>query len=248
MIWIIAGTSEGREIIERINDLDSYIATVATDGGREFIDSDKVVIGRMNYEEMKAFSIENNISLIVDLTHPYAKIVSENAKELAKDMEIKYIRYIRKKTNKITNAIYLKSYDQCYEYLSKIKGTVFFTTGSKNIGDFEKIRGDNRFIYRILPVLESIKQCSDYNISMKDIIAVLGPFSFEYNKIMFKEYNADYVVMKDSGIKGGTIEKIKACEGLNIIPIIIGRQEENGIHTLDEIEKTIREEIKRNSR
>ncbi len=245
MIWIIAGTSEGREIINRINDIDSYIATIATDGGREFIDSQKVIVGRMNYEEMKDFSIKHNISLIVDLTHPYAKIVSENAKKLAKEMEIKYIRYVREVTECFSNSIYLNSYEECYSYLSKIKGTVFFTTGSKNIGDFEKIKRDNRFIYRILPAMDSIKQCIDYHISMKDIVAVLGPFSLEYNKIMFKEYNSDYVVMKDSGIKGGTMEKIRACEELGITPVIIGRADEKGIHNLDEIEKKIRQEIGR---
>lgn len=243
MIWIIAGTSEGREIVDRIKDIDSYIVTVATDEGREFISSNKLVVGRMSYDEMKDFSIKNNISLIVDLTHPYAKIVSSNATRLAKEQNIKYIRYIRERTRKTVNSIYFKSYEETYEYLSKIKATVFFTTGSKNISDFEKVRGDNRFIYRILPALESIKKCSENGVIMKDIVAILGPFSIEYNKIMFSEYGAKYVVMKDSGTKGGTLEKIRACEELAITPIVISRQDEKGINSLDEIEKIIRKEI-----
>lgn len=243
MIWIIAGTSEAREIIDKIRDLDSYIATVATEEGREFITSDNLIVGRMNYDEMKDFTVANNISLIVDITHPYAKVVSNNAKKLAKKLKIKYIRYVREKTSKSLNAIYLNSYEESYEYLSKVKGTVFFTTGSKNIPDFKKIKGSNRFIYRVLPALESIKICSDYGIAIKDIVATLGPFSKEYNKTMFKEYKADYVVMKDSGVKGGTIEKIRACEELGIIPIIIGREEEEGISNLDEVEAIIRKEI-----
>lgn len=243
MIWIIAGTSEGREIIDRIKDLNSYIVTVATDQGKEFISSDKLVVGRMDYNEMKNFSIKNNISLIVDMTHPYAKIVSSNAKKLAKEEEIKYIRYVREKTKETSNGIYLNNYKEAYEYLSRIKGTVFFTTGSKNIGEFEKVRGNNRFIYRVLPALESIRICNNYNISIKDIIAILGPFSSEYNKIMFHEYSADYVIMKDSGVKGGTAEKIRACEELKIFPIIIGREMEKGISSLDEIEAIMRKEI-----
>lgn len=243
MIWIIGGTSEGREIIERIKDLDSYIATVATVEGKEFISSDKLVVGRMDYDKMRSFSRENNISLIVDLTHPYAKLVSNNAKKLAKEENIKYIRYIRERIIKRSNGIYLSNYEEAYEYLSNISGTVFFTTGSKNIGEFEKVRGNNRFIYRILPALESIKICKDNNISIKDIVAILGPFSKEYNKIMFHESHADYVIMKDSGVKGGTVDKIKACEELQISPIIIGREEEKGIHSLDEIEAIIRKNI-----
>lgn len=243
MIWIIAGTSEARELISRIKDLDDYIATIATDGGKEFLNSEKVKIGRMNYEQMVDFCKENNISLIVDLTHPYAKIVSKNAKKVEKQLNIKYIRYVRDKVDTTSNNIYLNNYEEAYEYLSNIEGTVFFTTGSKNIGDFEKVRGNNRFIYRILPTVDSIAECKKYDISMKDIVAVLGTFSTEYNKAMFEEYNADYVIMKDSGEKGGTMEKINACEELGITPIIIGREEEKGIKDLDLLEKIIREYI-----
>lgn len=242
MIWIIAGTSEAREIINRTSDLESFIATIATDEGRDFISSDKVVVGRMNYDEMKDFSIKNNISLIVDLTHPYAKIVSSNAKDLAKKLNIKYIRYIREKTEETSSSVILASYEDTYNFLENIKGTVFFTTGSKNIGDFEKVRGNNRFIYRILPVIDSIEKCNSYSVDMRDIVAVLGPFSIDYNRIMFKEYKADFVVMKDSGTRGGTIEKIKACEELGIIAIIIGRENEKGINNLNEIEAIIRNE------
>lgn len=240
MIWIIGGTSESRELVHRIKDLENYIVTSATDSEREFIDFSKLIVGRMDYNKMINFVDENHISLIVDLSHPYAKIVTQNAKKVAKDKDIKYIRYTRDKVVLKSKGIYLNSYEDCYDYISHIKGTVFFTTGSKNIGDFEKLRGDNRFIYRILPAIESIEQCKKHNIGLKDIVAVLGPFSKEYNKIMFKEYNVDYVVMKDSGHEGGTIEKLRACEDLGIIPIIIGREDEEGLNDLDLIEEKIR--------
>ena len=245
MIWIIGGTSEFREIIDRIKDLDNYIATIATDGGKEFVNCEKLIVGRMDYYEMKEFVEKNKISLIVDLSHPYAKIVSENARKISKDKNIDYIRYVRNKVDLKSKAIYVNSYEDCYKYISNISGTIFFTTGSKNIGDFEKVRGNNRFIYRILPAIESIEECRKHGIQLKDIVAVLGPFSKEYNKIMFKEYKADYVVTKDSGKQGGTIEKLEACEELGIVPIIIGREYEKGINDIDLIEKRIREEDKK---
>lgn len=199
------------------------------------------MVGRMDYKEMKEFVEEYKISLIVDLSHPYAEIVSKNARKVAEDQNIEYIRYVRKKIDSTSKTIYVNSYEECYKYISNISGTVFFTTGSKNIGDFEKVRGSNRFIYRILPALESIEECRKYNVQLRDIVAVLGPFSKEYNKIMLKEYRADYLVTKDSGKQGGTMEKLEACEELGIIPIIIGREDEEGIDDLKQIEKRIRE-------
>ncbi|MFA7411251.1 MAG: precorrin-6A/cobalt-precorrin-6A reductase, partial [Tissierellaceae bacterium] len=149
MIWIIGGTSEGREIVDKIRDLEDYLVTIATDEGKEFLNSERVFIGRMDYDAMMRFGKANSVKLIVDLSHPYAKIVSENARTVARNLKIKYIRYVRENTEFTPNTIYLRNYEEAYKYLSKVSGTVFFTTGSKNIGDFEKIKGSNRFIYRI---------------------------------------------------------------------------------------------------
>lgn len=240
MIWIIGGTSEARELIDNIEDIEDFIITSATESERQFINSPKLVVGRMALDKMLQFIEDKNINLIIDLSHPYAKVVSKNAKEASKTKNIKYIRYIRCKTNIPSWAVYLKDYSECISYLRTISGNVFFTTGSKNIGDFEKVRGKNRFVYRILPALESIEECKKYNIHMKDIVAILGPFSKEFNKAMFREYTADYVVMKDSGKKGGVLERIEACKELGITPVVIGRYEEEGIESLEEIERFIR--------
>lgn len=243
MIWLIGGTSEARELANRIKDLDNIIITSATETEKEFIDFSNLIVGRMSYDEMLKFVKENNISMIVNLAHPYATIVTENAKKVAMESGIKYIRYIRKRTADSRDGIYLNSYEETYDYISKLDGNIFFTTGSKNIGDFEKVRGNNRFIYRILPAMESIEECKKHNVGLKDIIAILGPFSKEYNKTMFKEYNVDYVIMKDSGSRGGTMEKLQACKELGITPIIIGREEEEGIDNLKKVEKIIRGHI-----
>ncbi|MEA4960049.1 precorrin-6A reductase [Lutispora sp.] len=240
MIWIIGGTAETREIIDRIKDMDNYIITSATDSEKEFIPYSNLVVGRMDYASMADFIDENHISLIVDLSHPYAAEVTENAKRAAQSRSIKYVRYVRSKVELEGMGTYLRDYDECLDFLKRINGSVFFTTGSKNIGEFEKIRNKNRFIYRILPAPESIEECRKHEIRMKDIVAVLGPFSKEFNKAMFAEYDVDYVVMKDSGREGGTIEKIQACRELGIMPIIIGRRDEEGIYDIDEIENIIR--------
>lgn len=240
MIWIIGGTSEARELVNQIDDLDNFIVTVATESGKEFLDIKNVHMGRMSPQEMEDFIGEKGISTLVDMSHPYALVVSENAKKVAENKDIEYIRYIRKKSD-MTDGVYLDSYEEACNYLKNIRGTVFFTTGSKNIGDFERVRGDNRYIYRVLPAIESIEECKKNNIHLKDIVALLGPFSKDFNKNMFREYNSDYVVMKDSGKKGGTMEKIEACEELQITPIIIDRKEEKGIDSLDEIENILRQ-------
>ncbi|MGO1468696.1 MAG: precorrin-6A reductase [Tissierella sp.] len=240
MIWIIGGTSEARLLVEKIKDKDNFIVTVATETGKEFIKAKNLKVGRMTVAQMDSFIKEKSINVLIDLSHPYAKIVSENAKAVAKNNKIEYIRYMREKTD-YKDIIELASYEDTCEYLKNIKGTVFFTTGSKNIDDFEDVRGENRFIYRVLPAPESIGICKKNSVKLKDIVALLGPFSYEMNKLIFKEYGADYVVMKDSGSAGGTIDKIKACKELKINAIVISREEETGVKSLKDLEDIIRQ-------
>lgn len=240
MIWIIGGTSEARLLVEKLKDKDNFIVTVATATGEEFIKTEKLEVGRMTLSQMNGFIKEKKIKVLMDLSHPYARLVSQNAKKIASENNIDYIRYVREKTD-YSGIIELDSYEDAYDFLKNIKGCVYFTSGSKNIEDFEKIRGDNRFIYRVLPALESIEICKKNQIKLKDIIAVLGPFSLEMNKLMFKEAQADYVLMKDSGQAGGTLEKIQACKSLSIKALVISREKEKGIGNLEELEKIIRE-------
>lgn len=236
----IGGTSEARKLIKKLNDFNNYILTIATEDGKEFFDTDNLFVGRLSKDEMVDFVKDNNIDMIVDLSHPYAKIVSENANFVSEELGIEYIRYVRKIAVHDRDNIYLNSYEEAFDFLSNVKGTVFFTTGSKNIKDFEKVRGKNRFIYRVLPALESIELCKKNNVHMRDIVAILGPFSKEFNKVMLSFYNPSYCVMKDSGHPGGTVENIQACKELGVQPIIIGGDEEEGITDLETIEKIIR--------
>jgi len=75
---------------------------------------------------------------------------------------------------------------------------------------------------------------------MEDIVAMLGPVSEELNYQMFRDFKADYVVMKDSGKEGGTLEKINACKRLGITPVVILRQyNEKGIGTIDGLFKLL---------
>ena len=241
MIWIIGGTSETGDFIEKIEGKIEYIVTVATYAGMEVLKGKNVRVKRLDYGEMTQFIKDNNIKTIVDLTHPYAVEVSKNAEEVAADTDTEYIKYVREKAESeiYHDIITVDGIDQCKDYLKNITGTVLFTTGSKNIVDFESIRAENRFIYRVLPSIFSLEECVQNEIALKDIVAVLGPFSVELNMALFSEYDVDLVVMKDSGTRGGTDEKLLACKRMNIKALMIGRKEEKGIYDIDELVELI---------
>lgn len=239
MIWIIGGTSEAGELAERLKGRTEFVVTVATEFGKKFAKAEDVVSGRMDLPKMRNFIRSKGIDKVVDMSHPYAQIVSSNAKEASLKEGALYIRYLRESSIKDDDCesgiICTESVESCAELLKSIKGTVFFTTGAKNIPDFQKVRGDNRFVYRVLPSEESLRICTENDVQMKDIVAMLGPFSEELNIELFRFYNADYAVLKDSGERGGTSEKLKACKASGAVPVLIGRKCETGIKDMDKL-------------
>ncbi len=232
LIWIIGGTSEAVELVHKIRGKKAYIVSVATYSGKEALGDEHVLVARLTTEEMEDFIRNNGIGLVVDMSHPYAVEVTQNAKEASAVCNVPYIRYVRERAVAEDTA-YFKSWEVLLHFLQTVKGCVFFTTGIKGIKDFEKVRGDNRFVYRVLPTLFSIEECVKHQVKMEDIVAVLGPVSKSLNMAMFKECDAQYVVMKDSGEKGGTPEKLEACKELGITPLVVGREDEEGIGDLD---------------
>lgn len=256
MLWIIGGTAETGELLKRISGQTSYIVTVATPSGKEVLqEKNHVIVARMDYRMMCDFIREYSIDTVVDVSHPYASEVTQNARRACQECEVRYLRYMRERSispgvsnfnltakspiSPTNSPVFVSSIAECVEFLKRITGCVFFTTGSKNIKDFQEVRGQNRFVYRVLPTPSSIEECTKQHVEMKDIVALLGPISEELNVAMFKGYYADYVVMKDSGKTGGTPEKLNACRRLGIIPVIIGRVDEDGISDLETLVKMI---------
>jgi precorrin-6A/cobalt-precorrin-6A reductase len=69
-----------------------------------------------------------------------------------------------------------------------------------------------------------------------------GPFSLELNRALFKQYGAEVVVTKNSGVVGGTDTKIAAALELALPVVVINRprEQEGAITTREELLEKIR--------
>lgn len=240
MIWIIGGTSESREFIEGLGEYEDIIITVTTEYGKSLINSDNVIVGRLNLKDMIDFIVDNGIGLIIDMSHPFAVEVSSNAVEASNKMNIEYIRFIRSSTES-DDAMIANSMDELLSVIEGINGNVLFTTGSKDIPQFEAVKGESRHIYRILPLVRSLEIAENANISADDIICMKGPFSRELNIAMINNFNIEYMVMKESGKNSGFTDKIDACKQMGVIPIVLKRIDEEGIDNFEDLKAVIEE-------
>lgn len=225
MIWIIGGTSEGEYLSKTLENI-PHIITLGTEEGMKYYHRENYQYKRMSKEDMADFINDERIDLVIDLTHPFAVNVSRNAREVCQELEIPYKRYERPSIKGFEHTRAFESYDECFEYLDKnFKGTLFVTTGVNHVEYYEEVRNDNRFIYRVLPMIESVSKLVNLGVHIKDIVAMVGPFNEDIEKEFYKFYKADAVVMKDSGQRGGTLEKLKAAEELGLETFLIRREE-----------------------
>lgn len=241
-ILIFAGTTEGRELSEYLAAAGiAHTLCVATEYGKIVLKEHpcvKVHKGRMDREEMEIYIKNGNFGAVVDATHPYAKVVTQNIRHAMQDMDIPYLRLKRESnvTSSYEKIQYFKDSVSCARALEKTDGNILLTTGSKELSVFVKFIDKKERLYaRVLPGIESLQLCMDCGIAGRQILALQGPFSTQMNEAMLRQYQIKWLVTKASGNAGGYQEKLDAAQNLDIPVFVIGCPTEQECHTFEEV-------------
>ena len=231
-ILLFGGTTEGRELAERIADsAHSVYVCVATEYGASLLpDKDNVTVSsvRLSEEDISGLIVKNSFDICIDATHPYAAAVSENVRVACNVNGLKLYRISRENTEYASaDAVYVDSVGKAVDYLALHSGNVLITTGSKELREYVRLdEYKSRCYVRVLPVSDVIKECESLGFDAGNILAIKGPFSKDMNVAMLRTLNAKYMVTKASGSKGGYSDKLDACRECGVIPVIVGRPEE----------------------
>ncbi|MFR4591250.1 MAG: precorrin-6A reductase [Eisenbergiella sp.] len=241
-ILIFAGTTEGRELSEYLAAAGiAHTLCVATEYGKIVLKEHpcvKVHKGRMDREEMEIYIKNGNFGAVVDATHPYAEVVTQNIRRAMQDMDIPYLRLKRESnvTSSYEKIQYFKDSVSCARALEKTDGNILLTTGSKELSVFVKFIDKKERLYaRVLPGIESLQLCMDCGIAGRQILALQGPFSTQMNEAMLRQYQIKWLVTKASGNAGGYQEKLDAAQNLDIPVFVIGCPTEQECHTFEEV-------------
>ncbi|WP_312815937.1 precorrin-6A reductase [Sedimentibacter sp.] len=248
-VCIFGGTTEGRLLVEFLSEFnvktDLYIAT---EYGEQFVKAFKNVNvhqSRLNKQRMIELFEKSSFDYVVDATHPFAKIVSQNVKGAAEHCNLKYYRIVRE-TKKSECPVYFDSIEDIVSHLNNNEGSILLTTGSKDLDKFTAVNNyEERIFVRILPMESSLKRAVELGYSNKNIICMQGPFSEELNIAMINSIygnGAKFLVTKESAASGGFEEKISACIKTNTKCLVLKMAEEEGI-TLKDFKEIIRGSI-----
>lgn len=259
-ILLFGGTTEGRILAETLSEhgIDTTVC-VATEYGEKLMQKMPhltIHTGRMDAQEMEYFIVAGAHTQVIDATHPYAVDVSENIRKAAMQTGRRVRRLLRDEaecadhdeTDRIRSGnaayksfsdnpagIYVDSAMEAGLFLREKTGTIFLTTGSKELKEFLSTGIDvDRVVLRMLPNPDLLKEVLDLGVGRANLICMQGPFSTRMNEATMEAYHIRYLVTKQSGKVGGFPEKMRACETCGVTPIIIKRPAEIG-ETMEEI-------------
>ena len=227
-ICVFAGTTEGRELVEFLSAHPvSVTACVATEYGETLLSPREnltISAQRLTAIEMEELFERARFDLVVDATHPYASVVTENIAAACKATGTEYLRLQRSGAVAPEDAVFAADIDEAVSYLNSVEGNLLLTTGSKELHKFTSIKDFADRVYaRVLPMEESLRLCESAGLKPAHILAMQGPFSKEMNVAMLKSVDAKFLVTKDSGSKGGFEEKQAAAREAGAKLVVIGR-------------------------
>jgi len=227
-ICVFAGTTEGRELVEFLCEQPiSVTACVATEYGETLLphaENLTVSAKRLDQSEMVAMLSQNAFDLVVDATHPYAEVVTENIAAACAETGTEYLRLLRDNGSTAEKAVFVSDVAEAVKFLNGVEGNILLTTGSKELSKFSVLDGFKERVYaRVLPMEESLQLCKGAGLAPAHILAMQGPFSVEMNEAMLRAVSAAYMVTKEGGSSGGFEEKLTAARKADVVPVVIGR-------------------------
>lgn len=249
MILLLGGTHECKWVMEILNAKGlPYVLSVATDYGRHHYGhlASQIEVSRRDAKALEAFIKEKGITAIIDVTHPHADLIKNNAKSACEQMGIPYHGFYRALTlpNDLNGFKVLSSEKKAINYIKEARDTrAILVTGIKAIPEFCDAFPLDRLYFRVMPSVESLTLCSDYGIPPENIIAVKTMPQL-LNNALLKAYDIGYFVFKNSGA-GSAFDSNYAAVKANpqTKGIILSKDEmPSGILTFEN-EVTLKQEI-----
>lgn len=186
---LFAGTTEGRLLAERLagGPVKVHVFVATEYGGEGLPQAENIFVheGRMDQEEIREELSRLSCDLVLDATHPFARIVSENIKDACAACRIPCFRILRDYTKSRraggagtgSSPVFVDSVEEAVEFLKGTQGHVLVTTGSKELSKYKALPDWEERIYaRVLSLPQVVSDCGDLGFYGNHLMAMQGPF------------------------------------------------------------------------
>ena len=207
-VWILSGTSDGPVIVNKLLKLNYvvFVSVVTYRAAQSYGKNSKLHIftGKLNGQnEIINFIEKNEINYVIDATHPFALIISQNVYEACKKSKKPFFAFERKSEKKqFNNFNYITGLKEIYKE-GIVNKNILLAIGSRLLNDTASYYlkcGANVFT-RVIPTYESISKAFASCIKNSNI-AILEPSKKKSNTLEKKlcdYWEIDYILCRDSG-------------------------------------------------
>lgn len=242
MILLLGGTSESLAVADlltarHLSFIDSVVSDYGTDLAKQHaVNVAEITLTAANFAD---FCRDHQVKLVIDATHPFARVISELAIDQCQRLGLPYLRFERASTyDQGADLKMVASLEAACQYLKRFDSGIYLSTGSKTAAEYAQNLGVQRLHIRVLPTPRVLQKLTAAGFIASQIDAIQGPFSTALNVELFKRAKTKVVVTKESGRQGGVQEKIAACKELKLPCVIIRRPHINypqQVASLDEL-------------
>ena len=211
MILVFGGTTEGRKAVEVLEEAGSaYFYSTKTGEQDITLHHGQRIDGALDEESMRAFCQEHDIRLMVDAAHPFASQLHQTIVLVSDSFHIPAIRYERIYPPRDPSIVWIDDYSEIPRDIQ----CLLATTGVQSISKLKPLEADGiKVYYRILDRDSSRVSALRQGAKEAQLCYYENPKDIPVE--------ADAILLKESGVSGGFLEKVDAAKarGMRIIAL-----------------------------
>jgi precorrin-6A/cobalt-precorrin-6A reductase len=220
-ILILGGTVEARQLAAKLAGRSDLTITLSL-AGRTAAPAPQPVPVRIGgfggSDGLAAYMRTERIDFLIDVTHPYAAVISMHAAEAASRTAVRLLALRRPAWTAVTGDRWTEvdSAEHAVRALAEQPRRVFLAIGRKDIGAFAAAPQHDYLIRSVDPVVPPLA------VPKADYIVARGPFAEVDERALFEQHGIEAVVAKNSG-GSATYGKIAAARALGLEVVMLRR-------------------------
>ena len=168
---------------------------------------------------IRDYLLEERIDVLVDATHPFARIMALNAHDAAERAGVPRIKLVRPMWTRTSRDRWLEvddAPDAAGELARLAPSAALITLGSRSLAPFRRLEG-MRLVFRMIS-----KPAEPIGIPGAGILLERGPFDLDHERALMRDRGIGALVTKASGGEA-THAKIEAARELDLPVVMIRR-------------------------
>ena len=215
-VLLLGGTAEGRRLAARLHPQTDVISSLAGRVPDPALPAGPVRIGGFGgVEGLRQWLRDNDITAVIDATHPFAATMTANAAAACAELALPHLLLSRPAWDPGDAELVASDREAADVVAAKGYSRVFLTTGRSGTTAFRD--SGAWLLIRVVTAPQAENLPRDH-----ELLLSRGPYRYEDEHRLMRDHRIDVVVTKNSGGEL-TRPKLVAAQALGVDVVMIGR-------------------------